>query len=86
MRLTAQQKMTAVIFGILILFAFGVLTLISSASADDREIKLPVLSTSTLSAYVSSSGWWNNIPTDPVLPSMPGYGTATATAAQTSIP
>ncbi len=86
MRLTAQQKMTAVIFGISILLAFGVLTYINSPSADGDEIALPIFSTSTLPADASSSGWWDLIPTDPALPSMPGYDKATATAAQTSIP
>jgi len=79
MRLTAQQKMTAVIFGILILLAFGVLTFINSTSADDGKIMLPIISTSTMSADVSSSGWWDSIPTDPALPSMPGFNTASFT-------
>ena len=86
MRLTAQQKMTAVIFGILILFAFGAVTFINTTSADDREIMLPIISTSTKPADASASGWWDSIPTDPALPSMPGYDKATATAMQTSSP
>ena len=86
MRLTAQQKMTAVIFGILILLAFGAITFINSKSADDEKILSPIFSTSTLPANATSNGWWNSIPTDPSLPGMPGYGEATATAALTSIP
>ena len=86
MRLTAQQKMTAVIFGILILFALGAVTFINSTSDENGKIMLPIFSTSTLSANATSSGWWNSIPTDPVLPNMPGYDKATATAAQTSSP
>ena len=86
MRLTQQQKMTALIFGILILLAFGAVTFINTTSADDREIMLPIISTSTLPADASASGWWDSIPTDPSLPIMPGYDKATATATQTSIP
>ena len=85
MRLTAQQKMTALIFGILILLAFGAMTFINSTSVDGEEIALPIFSTSTLPADASSSGWWENIPTDPALPSMPGYDKATATAVQIPI-
>ena len=86
MKLTAQQKMIAVIFGILTLLALGVMTFINTASADGGEITLPVFSTSTLHANSSSSGWWDTIPTHSSLPSMPGYRTATATAVQTSPP
>ncbi len=86
MRLTQQQKMTAVIFGILILFAFGAVTFINGTSDDDGKIMLPIISTSTLPADASASGWWDSIPTDPAIPSLPGYDKATATAAQTSIP
>ena len=86
MRLTAQQKMTALIFGILILLAFGAMTFINSTSVDNRKIMLPIISTSTLPADASSNGWWDSIPTDPALPAMPGNGKATATAALTSVP
>ena len=85
MRLTAQQKLTAVIFGILILLALGAVTFINSTSADNGKIMLPIISTSTLPADASSSGWWDSIPTDPSLPSMPGFSTATATAVQIPI-
>ena len=84
MRLTAQQKMTAVIFGILIMLVLGAVTFINSKSTDIDEISSPIFSTSTMSADTSSSGWWDSIPTDPVLPVMPGLGTATVM--QTSIP
>ena len=86
MRLTAQQKMTAVIFGILSLLAFGAMTFINSTSTDGEKIMLPIISTSTLSTNATSSGWWDSIPTDPSLPIMPGFRTATATATQTSSP
>lgn len=86
MRLTQQQKMTAVIFGILILLAFGAMTFINSKSADVDEISSPIFSTSTMPADAASSGWWDSIPTDPVLPVMPGYDKANATATQISIP
>jgi len=84
MRLSAQQKLTALIFWILILLAFGAMTFINSASADDEKISSPIISTSTLPATVSSSGWWDSIPTDPALPTMPGFGRVTVTP--TSIP
>ena len=86
MRLTAQQKMIAIIFGILIMLVLGAVTFINSKSADIDEISSPIFSTSTMPASTSSSGWWDSIPTDPSLPMMPSYRTATATAVQTSIP
>ena len=86
MRLTQQQKMTALVFGILSLLALGAMTFINSTSDENGKIMLPIISTSTMLADASSSGWWDSIPTDPALPVMPGYDKATATAAQTSIP
>ncbi len=79
MRLTQQQKMTAVIFGILSLLALGAMTFINSTSDENGKIMLPSISTSTLPADASSNGWWDSIPTDPVLPSMPGFNTPTFT-------
>ena len=80
MRLTQQQKMTTLIFGILSLLALGAMTFINSTSADNGKIMLPIISTSTLPANASSNGWWDSIPTDPALPSMPGFSAATFTA------
>jgi len=86
MRLDAQQKMTALIFGILIMLAFGAMTFIISDTSDENgEINPPLLSTSTLSSDSSSSGWWDSIPTDPSLPTMPVIGIETATVTETPL-
>jgi len=84
MRLDVQQKMTALFFGILILLAFGAMAFSISAKPDDNEeFTLHALSTSTLSSVASPNGWWDSIPTDPSLPTMPGIGIATAIVTQT---
>jgi len=86
MRLNLHQKMTAFIFGILIILAFGALAFITGKPDDSGKIRPPVLSTSTQPDSASSSGWWDSIPTDPSISIMSGFDTATATATQTSIP
>jgi len=85
MRLDTQQKMTSFIFVILIVCAFGAMAFIISGKSDDRgEITPPILSISTATSELSASGWWDSIPTDPSLPTMPARMSAlTPTAAQT---
>ncbi len=78
MKLDRQQKITALIFGIMIMLAFGMFVFLS---LDQREVKslqsFPTFSISTATSDLSSNGWWNNIPTAKPIPTLPGNGAAT---------
>jgi hypothetical protein len=50
------------------------------------ETRALLLSTSTPKPDLSATGWWNAMPTDPSLPTMPNDGSPTATPARTLVP
>lgn len=78
MKLNTQQKIMVMAIVLLFLVAIGASVFIHS----DPEVggtRTILLSTSTPRQDASSSGWWDAIPTDPVLPAIPNGGKATST-------
>lgn len=84
MKLTSQQWLILLILFLAFIVAIGVLA--SSKPNNVTEIKTLLLSTSTPKPHIFATGWWDVIPTDPSLPTMPNGGSPTATPPQTSVP
>lgn len=81
-----DQKIIAVVFIAFILIVLGVMIFISSKSVDHTSVAgkaIPMITTSTATNNLNSSGWWNSIPTAKLLPTMSGIdqpGTPSSTS------
>lgn len=83
MKFEPQQKILIVIFAFAFLIAIGLFAFLNTTSIDQHGKQQLILSTSTPAEDLNSTGWWNSIPTDPALPSMPGNGDSVLTATST---
>lgn len=86
MKFTSQQWLILVILFLAFIVAIGVMASSVPDTSNVAGIKTLVLSTSTPKPDISATGWWDAIPTDPSLPTMPNGGSPTATPPQTSVP
>jgi hypothetical protein len=71
MRLNSQ-KIIVIAFTAIILVALGVMIFTSSKLNDHKQIAMPVIATTTKASDLNSNGWWNSIPTQSSMPTMPG--------------
>jgi len=74
MNFETQPKILTVILTFAFLIAIGLFAFLNTTSTDKHGKQQLVLSTSTPAEDLHSTGWWNSIPTNPALPSMPGKG------------
>jgi len=69
MRLDRQQKITALIFGIMIVLAVGTFVFMSLDPHETKTLQIhPTFSTSTPKSDLSSNGWWDSIPLQGTFP------------------
>ena len=73
MKLDRQQKITTLLFGIMIVLAVGMFVFLSVEPHETKTLQLhPTFSIFTPTSDLSSNGWWNNIPTAKVVPILSG--------------
>lgn len=85
MRLDSQQKMIALIFGVVIILVLGAMIFITNKPETqwDKQIAgeaVPVMVTSTEGNDLSSNGWWDELPTAKPVSTMPIPSNATPTS------
>ena len=86
MKLTRGQWFILIGLFLAFIIAIGVMASIRPDTSNTGETKTLLLSTSTPKPDISTTGWWDAIPTEPSLPAMPKDGSPTATPAQISVP
>lgn len=79
MKLTNQQQIIAAVIALIFLIAIVVMASIKPDTSHVDKAKSLMLSTSTPKSDVTTTGWWDAMPTAPSLPTMPSDSSPTPT-------